>query len=596
MPNIFNSTIYRRQTFAGKFPPPFDEWDTKGIEAPSKYNTAKKPTNLHVPTIRALLKYCELQQAPKDSALGQSSDGTWYAEYTSTDSTGDAHTDVLSWNPGTSALQAARYHQSTIKYESFDVSKLYGSAIFLLLIQYSRVNDAEFSEYFDVFYEHYKYRFSTADSALEAAAILSDNLYYRMTYGCIQIDIPNDGIIELLDPEKHVVETVLVGEFSILPVKTKAPKAIWTPPAFQEFAGAYQFSERRFKKSESALIPSGMEEYYVVPEFVAQVCNHIKETTGKLDPVRNILMRGPSGTGKTDAARAIAAGVRLPYLFFTCNTHTETMDLTGSIVPKTGDRKPVMAKDLVSELHLPTDEELQIAPLYYYKVLSGFEKSDAAYEDCLQLKQQKLQEYQRTLINQSNEYEFVYGPLIEAIKKGFIFELQEPTVIVQEGILTGLNGLLDQSGSIELPTGELVKRHPDSVIILTTNTAYHGCRPLNQSVLSRMQLILDVELPDDAELTQRLVRRTGFSDERLLEKMISVMNQIAEYCDQNSITDGVVGMRELEQWVLSYQITGDIMRSAEMTILSSSTSSAEDREFIQKTFLDTRFAEGGIAA
>lgn len=596
MPNIYNTTIYRPATFNGKFPPPFDGWDTKKIDAYSGYNTRRVPTNLHAPTIKALLKYCDFMQGSSTGALGES-DGVLFAEYTRMTSTGEEYTDILRWDPSTSKLSATRYNHDTEKYESYSVSVTFGTPIFFLLIHYSITQSKEFKKYFDMFYGYFQRGLTDESNVLAAAAVLSDNLYRRMLSRDIPIDIPTDGEIDVLDLDEHEVDNVLFGEFVQLSQSLRVVKPFWTPPDFQkDFAGAYQFSDRRLKRAEATLIPAGMERYYVVSEPVVQVCRHIKETTNWQNPVRNILLRGPSGTGKTDAARAIAVGVRLPYLFYTCNTHTETMDLTGSIIPKTGDRKPVKAAELEQELHLPSDEELQIAPVYYYQSMTGFEKLDASVDDCIRLKKEKIAAYQRTLLNQSSGYDFVYGPLVQAMKHGYIFELQEPTVIVQEGVLTGLNGLLDQSGSIELPTGEVVKRHKDAVVIFTTNTHYHGCRPLNQSVLSRMHLILDVELPSDEELAERIMNRTGFTDKPQLMKMIATTHQIAEYCEENSITDGVTGMRELEQWIMSYQITGDLIRSAEMTILSSSTANTEDQKSIKETFLAPQYAEGRLAA
>ena len=44
---------------------------------------------------------------------------------------------------------------------------------------------------------------------------------------------------------------------------------------------------------------------------------------------------GPAGTGKTEAAKAIAAGLGLPYLFYTCSANTEIFDLLGQMLPDT---------------------------------------------------------------------------------------------------------------------------------------------------------------------------------------------------------------------------------------------------------------------
>ena len=38
--------------------------------------------------------------------------------------------------------------------------------------------------------------------------------------------------------------------------------------------------------------------------------------------------------------------------------------------------------------------------------------------------------------------------------------------------MVGLNSLLEQGGSITLPTGQVIKRHPDSIVVVMTNVDY----------------------------------------------------------------------------------------------------------------------------
>lgn len=42
----------------------------------------------------------------------------------------------------------------------------------------------------------------------------------------------------------------------------------------------------------------------------------------------------------------------------------------------------------------------------------------------------------------------------------------------------------------------MIHRHPDAVVVVTTNVSYEGCRGVNQSVLDRMNLTQDIELPE----------------------------------------------------------------------------------------------------
>lgn len=119
---------------------------------------------------------------------------------------------------------------------------------------------------------------------------------------------------------------------------------------------------------------------------------------------------------------------------------------------------------------------------------------------------------------------------MKALKQGYVIEIQEPSTIVQPGVLVGLNSLLEQSGSITLPTGEVIQRHPDAVVVVTTNTSYEGCRGMNQSVLDRMSLVRDVELPSPEVMAQRAMSVTGATDEYEVSKMVQVVNDLAEYC------------------------------------------------------------------
>ena len=65
-------------------------------------------------------------------------------------------------------------------------------------------------------------------------------------------------------------------------------------------------------------------------------------------------------------------------------------------------------------------------------------------------------------------FRYVETPLITAIRKGYLIEIQEPTVIANPGVLVGLNALLDRCASITLTTGEVVR------------TSGHGSRDYHQ--------------------------------------------------------------------------------------------------------------------
>ena len=79
-----------------------------------------------------------------------------------------------------------------------------------------------------------------------------------------------------------------------------------------------------------------------------------------------------------------------------------------------------------------------------------------------------------------------------------------------------------RTGRAECPAGPLCQHYagyrrgytqtPDTVIVVTTNNNYAGCRDMNQSVISRMNLIIDMEDPDTDILAERAMKVTGCSD------------------------------------------------------------------------------------
>ena len=168
--------------------------------------------------------------------------------------------------------------------------------------------------------------------------------------------------------------------------------------------------------------------------------------------------------------------------------------------------------------------------------------------------------------------------------------LSQSNCIIQPGVLVGLNSLLEQNGSITLPTGEVIRRHPDAVVVVTTNISYEGCRGVNQSVLDRMNLTQDIELPPPEIMAQRAMSITGCEDDVLVGRMVQVVNDMDDYCRKNGISDGNCGMRSLIDWIMSTEITGDPYASALYTIVSKATADEEDRNALLATVLEPIFA------
>ena len=380
-------------------------------------------------------------------------------------------------------------------------------------------------------------------NAKEAMFILCDNAYRRINSENLCI-ISNTGnitpISELaLQQGIYAPTDVIGGTFTVLTASPKVAETVNT----KTFATDYLLDkDREFTQFEQSLIPE-LPEWYIVPKYLESAC---KMVTSKLSrPVRNIMLRGEAGTGKTEAAKAMAAALHLHYVSICCHPDMQITDFTGTILPTGDDVMRMIIERAVSE------------------------NSD----------------------NNGLQYEYVDSDLVRAIKYGWLCEIQEPAIIERPGVLTGLNSLLDTCQQVTLPTGEVIKRHPDCVIVVTTNTGYQGCREINNSVISRMQYKKDTELPTDADLKERITGITGFDDDEKLTEMIKVIREIHTFCQERMITDGSCGVRELIDWVQSYMVLGSIVEAAECTIIPSASADVDNQQQIKIACLNPHFTD-----
>ena len=113
---------------------------------------------------------------------------------------------------------------------------------------------------------------------------------------------------------------------------------------------------------------------------------------------------------------------------------------------------------------------------------------------------------------------------------------------------------------------------------------------MNQSVLDRMNLTQDIELPTPEIMAQRAMSVTGCEDDGMVSRMVQVVNDMSDFCRKNGISDGSCGMRSLIDWIMSTEITGDPYTSALYTIISKATADEEDRDAIITSVLEPIFA------
>lgn len=612
--NLFN--------YSRSLPVPFDTMTNKKVKVASMYG-AKTESTLCGSVIKAVHAMCRCMNGTGEGAVGQIDTNKSVAEYKSSVGLDAYHLVVFDAASG-SAL-ASVYDKNTELIEQYVAhpSQRDGAAIFFALMPFL-MSDVEFDETFQEYYDQFIAGYPDMAKATESMAILCDNAYRRIKDDTcpahINITVDKSGNLMRvsqgqLDSGSFVPTSVTAGEFTIFAKTGPAViKKAGVVVEHTDFVGKYPLTPgRTLSALEQSLIPK-LPEWYIIPPEVVDICKHAQKTTGRPMQMRNFLLRGPAGTGKTMGAKAIAAGLGLPYMKYTCSANTEIFDFTGMIFPETDavstgspelDREREILKSMggisyanVAKLmRLPDLDDMDYDPAGVYQSLTGVENLAATVQDCMSVvlekvteKVQALSKRAETRQSSGQNYTYVETDFVKALKQGYLVEVQEPSTIIQPGVLVGLNSLLEQEGSITLPTGEIIRRHPDTVVIVTTNVSYEGCRQMNQSVVDRMSLVKDIDLPEPEVMVQRAMAVTGCADEYLVSQMVQVVNDMADYCRKNSITDGACGMRSLIDWVISAEISGDPYLSAKYTVISKATADEEDREALITTILDPMFA------
>ncbi len=611
--NLFN--------FGRALPHPFDSVTNKKVKVSSKYGDGTTST-LCSTVIKAVNAACACMNGTGQGAFG-TLDSKGIAEYKSSNSADEYHLVVYDSTVGN--LLACVYDKSTEVIETYTAhsSARDGAAIVMAMLPALMVDD-EFKENFDTYYDQFLAGFMDMAVTTEAMAYMCDNAYRRIKDdGCVAhvpVEIDKSGNImrvsrSHIDSGNFTPHAVLGGEFTIF--GSTGPATIKKASTFIEhsdFVRKYPLNSSRALTPEEELMVPELPEWYIIPPEVVDICKHAQHTTGKSMQMRNFLLRGPAGTGKTMGAKAVAAGLGLPYKKYTCSAGTEIYDFIGQIFPdaegsSTGDiqldRERQQLKSMgginytnVAKLmNLPDLDDMDYDPQGVYKALTGKDKPNASTQECMLIvlnkvtdKIKELSRRDEASTSQGQSFTYVETDFLTALKNGYVVEVQEPTTIMQPGVLVGLNSLLEQTGSITLPTGEVIERHPDAVVIVTTNISYEGCRGMNQSVIDRMSLVCDVEAPAPDVMVQRAMSVTGATDEYQVSQMVQVVNDIAEYCRTHGVTDGSYGMRSLIDWIESSAITNNVYESALYTIISKATTDELEREALITSVLEPIFA------
>ncbi|GMB99994.1 AAA family ATPase [Enterococcus thailandicus] len=334
--------------------------------------------------------------------------------------------------------------------------------------------------------------------------------------------------------------------------------------------------DRVFSRLEKQMIWQKPKSHRTSMEEI-RIATEINENW--LDPemkIMNILLEGDAGSGKTQLAKALSADLQLPYTKVTCFADMDKSDVFGALLPvvESVDADSQELLEAISQTE-SFDAVLRLVQSHYQlNVLSAREK-------LAEFVQQIEAKSETTPIH----YKYYPSEIVRAMEKGYLLEIQEPTVIRDASVLVALNSALEPNGMLNLPAG-IVRRHPDCVVVITTNRNYQGNRPLNESLRDRMQHAEKMDLPSLEVMVERAVGKTGIQDSAILFKMAEIIRLLDETAKANAIK-GVAGMRSYFYWVNTMKQGQDLLQSIYPKVLYKLTTDPDELKILLQALEDT---------
>jgi len=550
----------------------------------SVYNTGRaKSATLHPPTLRAILELLHLMDDQEAGAAGcQESNGKtnfYCLEYGKADGK-----YALVYNSRNGQVRGLRWEDG--KPQPLQPVSESGSngEEYMALFAYISIDggeglhDPEFDSHFFDIQEHFKgHRILEERELLQRTFVCCDNLYRRIEINSAVSEekIPleknqlrNPAFITeyLLRKGIYNPNRVDYGMFEILTVKSVLQEK--TLGEVKE-----KFNQGEIYSKEYARMVPNLPDYYRVNVETQEILSMIVNT-----PARFFMLAGESGAGKTTDSKIIAQALGYPHFVFTCGPNTEETSLMVSILPN-------IDSCTQPEDCWPTMEDFLMDPASAIAELSGTYPEGIGKGEAFQKILEEV--YQKGYDKAKGEKDFIKkeSTIIQACRMPSVIEIQEVSMIEKPGTMTRLNALFDDCAKTDLLNGEMIERHPDTVVIFTTNLDYVGCQMFNESVLSRMNLIQHRKGMSAKDMTKRAMERTGCKEYEIIYGMAQIVTKIHQYLLRKQVQGGICGYRELENWVWSYLASGDVLNASYHTVLSKASPYPEDREEILNTYI-----------
>ncbi|KYH14530.1 ATP-binding protein [Staphylococcus kloosii] len=198
---------------------------------------------------------------------------------------------------------------------------------------------------------------------------------------------------------------------------------------------------------------------------------------------KNLLLKGPTGSGKTKLAETLSERLEQPMYQVNCSVDLDAESLLGFKTIKTND-----------------DGQQEIV--------------------------------------------FIDGPVIKAMKEGHILYIDEINMAKPE-TLPVLNGVLDYRRKLTNPfTGEVINAAPGFNVIAAINEGYIGTLPMNEALKNRF-VVIQVDYIDGNILGDVIRQQSQLQDEKLITQIIKFNEDLRTMTKQGQISEEAASIRAL---------------------------------------------------
>ena len=152
----------------------------------------------------------------------------------------------------------------------------------------------------------------------------------------------------------------------------------------------------------------------------------------------------------------------------------------------------------------------------------------------------------KTIENQNGltSIEFVSGPVVKAMKRGHLLYIDEINMAKPE-TLPILNGVLDYRRMITNPfTGEVIKANEGFGVIAAINEGYVGTVPLNEALKNRF-IVIDVPYIQGEELKKVLQDQSILTDQKLLTMFTKLSADLLALVHNGQVSEEAASIRAL---------------------------------------------------